>query len=98
MRTIVSKVAVEDSGEHQRLVEDGVDALLVGLNTDDTVLRERPRAVSEETDALENILDDDWLEHVQLRNKFINQYHIVSQKPMQRTSNCPFEPAMLTTV
>lgn len=66
MLTVVAKVAVKDSGEHQRLVEEGVDALLVCLNTNDTVLRERPGTVSEQTNALQDILNDNGLEHIQL--------------------------------
>lgn len=59
-------MTVEDSSEHQGLVENGVDALLVGLNTNDTVLGERPRTVSEETDALEDVFNDNGLEYIQL--------------------------------
>lgn len=49
-------MAIEDGCQHERLVEQGVDALLVGLNTNDAVLRERSRRCTEHEDStqLEN--------------------------------------------
>lgn len=44
MRTVVAEMAVQDSGQHERLMEKGVNALLVRNNTDNAVLREGPRA------------------------------------------------------
>ena len=37
-------MAVENSSQHEGLVEESVNTLLVRDNTDNTVLRERPRA------------------------------------------------------
>lgn len=55
-RTVVTKMAIEDGCQHERLVEQGVDALLVGLNTNDAVLRERSRRCTghEDSTQLEN--------------------------------------------
>lgn len=39
--TVVAKMAVQDGSQHEGLVEELVDALLVGLNADDAVLGER---------------------------------------------------------
>lgn len=43
-RTVVAEMAVQNSGQHERLVKEGVNALLVCNNTDNAVLREGPRA------------------------------------------------------
>ena len=77
-------MAVENGRQHERLVEKGVDALLVSLDANNAVLGEGPGActsalntrhlpcvrggltVSQEANALQNILDDDRLEDVQL--------------------------------
>ena len=40
-RTVVAEMAVQDSRQHERLVQQGVDALLVRLDTNNAVLRER---------------------------------------------------------
>jgi len=39
--TVVSESRVENGGKHERLVEELVDALLVGLDADNAVLSER---------------------------------------------------------
>ena len=65
--TIVTENRVEDGSEHEGLVEDGLDPLLVGLDTDDTVLGEGPGSIREETDGLEEVLDQDRLEDVELK-------------------------------
>jgi len=63
--TVVSHSAVQTSDQHQTLIQNCVDPLLVGLNSNDTVLGETPRAVSEQPNALEQVLDQDRLEHVE---------------------------------
>lgn len=65
-RTVVAEPAVEDGREHEALVEELADALLVGLDPDDAMLPERLRAVGQEPDRLEQVLDQDGLEHVEL--------------------------------
>lgn len=40
---VIAEVAVEDSGQHQTLIQQMVDALLVRLDSDYTVLGERTR-------------------------------------------------------
>ena len=39
--TVVAEMAVQDSRQHERLVEERVDALLIRLDTNNAVLRER---------------------------------------------------------
>jgi hypothetical protein len=63
--TVVSHSAVQTSDQHQTLIQDSVDPLLVGFNSNDTVLGETLRAVSEQSNALEQVLDQDRLEHVE---------------------------------
>lgn len=46
LRTVVAQVAVEDGSQHERLVEDRFDALLVRLDANDAVLGERSRSYS----------------------------------------------------
>jgi len=64
---IVTNVGVQGSDQHQRLVHDGVDLLLVSLNTDDAVLGERDTGIRQQTDRLDGVLDHDGLEDVQLK-------------------------------
>lgn len=66
IRTVVSHSAVEAGNQHETLVKDLVDLLLVGLDSDNTVLGETPRSVSQQSDALEQVLDQDGLEDVEL--------------------------------
>jgi hypothetical protein len=40
---VIAEVAVEDSGQHQTLIQQMVDALLVRLDPNHTVLGERAR-------------------------------------------------------
>ena len=39
--TVIAQVAVEDSGQHQTLVQQVVDVLLIGHDANHTVLGER---------------------------------------------------------
>ena len=48
-------------------MEQGADPLLVGLETVDQVLLETPHTVTEESRAVEEVLDHDWLEHIELK-------------------------------
>lgn len=64
---------VEDGGEHERLVEDGLDPLLVGLDADDAVLGEGPGSIREEADRLEQVLDQDGLEDVELGKRSVEE-------------------------
>ena len=63
-RTVIAKVAVENSGKHQRFIENCVDPCLVRLNANNAVLRERACTIRKQADALEHILDDHRLEDV----------------------------------
>lgn len=65
-RTVVAEMAVKNGGKHERLVEKGGNALLVGLDADNAVLGEGAGAVGEEADRLEEVLDEDGLEDVEL--------------------------------
>ena len=40
---VIAEVAVENSGQHQTLIQQMVDALLVRLDSDHTVIGERAR-------------------------------------------------------
>jgi hypothetical protein len=64
--TIVTEMRVEDGSEHEGLVEEGRDPLLVRLDADNTVLGEGSGSVREESDGLEQVLDEDGLEDVEL--------------------------------
>ena len=64
--TVVSKGRVEDGSKHEGLVEELVDAVLVGLDTDDTVLGEGASSISEKTDGLKQVLDENRLKDVEL--------------------------------
>ena len=44
VRTVITQVAVENSRQHQRFVEERVDALLICYNAHNAVLGERARA------------------------------------------------------
>jgi hypothetical protein len=54
--------------------------------------------ISEESDAMEDVLDDNRLEHVQLINRAHQSAFRLGKAEMLRTSKCPLEPAMLTVV
>ena len=61
-----------------------------------TIQIDHDLTIREQTNALQNVLDNDRLEHVELK-------HMLGHRPSQLaalrlTSNWPFEPAMLTTV
>ena len=58
-------MAVQYRGQHQGLVQQRVDPLFIGLNANDAVLSERPRSISQQPDALQNILDDNRFEYIQ---------------------------------
>lgn len=97
--TIVSKNGVEDGGEHEGLVEDGLDPLLVGLDTDDTVLGERPSSVGEKSDGLEEVLDQDRLEDVELKRRKKKERRRVEGKGRKRSASGrsrPFDPSETT--
>ncbi len=63
---VVTNVGVQGGHQHQRLVHDGVDLLLVSLNANDAVLGEGDAGVREEANRLDRVLDHDGLEDVQL--------------------------------
>lgn len=65
--TIITQVAVQDGGQHQGLVQQGVDPLFVGLDPNNTVLGERPGSIGQQPDALQHVLDYDRFEHVQFK-------------------------------
>ena len=60
-------MTVQDGSQHQRLVQQRVDPLLVGLDANDTVLGERSRSIGQQPDTLQDILDDDRLEDIQFK-------------------------------
>jgi hypothetical protein len=62
--TVVAKVTVQYRGQHKRLVQQRVDSLFVGHDPHHTILRERPRAVRQEPNTLQNVLDDHRFENV----------------------------------
>jgi hypothetical protein len=64
--TVVAKVTVQYRGQHKRFVQQHVDPLFIGHDPHHAMLRERPRAVRQESDALQNILNDHRFEYVQL--------------------------------
>ena len=57
---------VENRRQHQRLVQQRVNALFVRFDAHHAVLGKRPRAVSEQRDGLQHVLDNDRLKDVQL--------------------------------
>eukprot|EP01136_Pigoraptor_vietnamica_P003255 Opistho-1_new@32269 len=65
--SIVANLGVECGDEHERLVHNGVEALAVGLDADNAVLRERARRIAEEANGTEDVVDDDGLEDVKLK-------------------------------
>lgn len=63
--TVVTQMAVQDGSQHQGFVQQRRDPLLVGLNTDNTVLGEASSAIRQQSDRLQQVLDQDGLEDVQ---------------------------------
>lgn len=63
---VVADLAVEAGDQHERLAHELVDALTVGLDADNAVLLERAHAISEETDGVKEVLDQNGLEDVEL--------------------------------
>ena len=59
-------MAVQDSRQHQRLVQQGGNPLLVGFDANNTVLGEASATIRQQSDRLKQVLDQDWLENVQL--------------------------------
>jgi hypothetical protein len=89
-------MAVENRCQHQRLVQQYIDPLLVGLNPNDAVLRKRPTCIRKQTYALQHILDDHGFEDIQLHRN-VNQPN--PRSPLYyHTSNWPLAPATLTAV
>lgn len=64
---IIADVRVERSDEHEALVEQLVDAFLVGLNALHTVCGEGQRTVCDESHGAQHIRHDHRLEHVELK-------------------------------
>lgn len=63
---VVANDGVKASNKHERLVEESLDSLLVGLKTLDQVLLERAHTVTQQTGAVEEVADHDGLEDVEL--------------------------------
>lgn len=55
------------SNQHERLVHDGLDLFFVGLDANNTVLGEGVGSIGQETDRLEQVLDQDRLEDIKLQ-------------------------------
>jgi hypothetical protein len=64
--TVVAKVAVQNGGEHERLVQELVDAGLIRLNANNAVLREAAATIRKQSNALQYVLNHDRLEDVEL--------------------------------
>jgi len=62
--TVVSKVTVQYRGQHERFVQQRVDSLFVGHDPHHAILRERPRAIRQESNTLQNVLDHHRFEYV----------------------------------
>lgn len=63
---VVANDGVKAGDKHERLVEESIDSLLVGLKTLNQVLLERAHTVAQQTGAVEEVADHDGLEDVQL--------------------------------
>ncbi|RUS34911.1 hypothetical protein BC938DRAFT_477825 [Jimgerdemannia flammicorona] len=70
---IITDVRVQGGDEHERLIHDGVDALLVSLDADYTMIREGNRRVGKEADRLHQVLDQNRLEDVELWRRWIEK-------------------------
>merc|ERR1712203_183429 len=64
---IIANVWVEGGDKHERLVEQPVDLLPVGLNAYHTVVSEGNTGVSQEADGAEDVGDHHRLEHIELK-------------------------------
>lgn len=64
---VVASDGIQARNEHQTLVHDLVNLLLVRLDADNAVLAERVGSVSEEADRLEEVFDKNGLEDVKLK-------------------------------
>jgi hypothetical protein len=63
---VVADVGVEGGDQHERLVQDLLDLVSVGNHTFNTVQVEGLAGVAEESNAVQDVLDDQGLEDVQL--------------------------------
>lgn len=84
-------MAIQDGRQHERLVQQGRDPLLVRLDSDDAVLGEGSRSVRKQPDRLEEVLDEDGLENVELteRKEEDNQQ---SASPLKETRKNGHKP------
>ena len=64
---IIANVWVEGGDKHERLVEQPVDLLPVGLDAHYTVVSEGNTRVSQEADGAEDVGDHHRLEHIELK-------------------------------
>lgn len=64
--TIVTQSAVQAGGQHQTLVHNLLNLIFVRLDTDDAVLGEAPGTIRQESDGLQEVLDENGLENVKL--------------------------------
>lgn len=62
---IVTQSAVQAGSQHQTLVHNLLNPVLVRLDTDDTVLGETPGTIRQESDRLQEVLDENGFENVQ---------------------------------
>lgn len=65
--TIVTQSAVQAGSQHQTLVHNLLNLIFVRLDTDDTVLGEAPGTIRQESDGLQEVLDENGLENVKLK-------------------------------
>lgn len=56
---------IKRSYKHQRIVQQLIDVLLISLDADHTVVGERDAPISQQTNGLQDILDNQWFEHIQ---------------------------------
>ena len=64
---VVADMGVQRCHEHQRIGHIAGDLLTVRLDPDDAVIGEGVAGVGEETDGMEEIVDDDRLEDIQFK-------------------------------
>ena len=63
---VISNVRVECSHQHERVVHQLIDALGVGCDAGKAVLHEGLGSVAQQTNGVEHVVGDEWLEDVQL--------------------------------
>ena len=66
-RLVVANVRVKSSDKHQRVLQQLIDFLSVGLNADHAVLVEGIASISQKSYRVEHVSDDHGLEDVQLK-------------------------------